>query len=881
MNRRSRSSLLGALLSLVGATAMAQPVVPVTVTGDPANRIDIVIVSEGYTAAQMPQFASDVNTYIASMFAQDPYREYQAYFNIRRLEVASVASGASHSGSPGNTAFGAYYNCQGIERLICVNVNWVLTATSVLPANQADIILVLVNDTEYGGGGGQVAVASLNSYAVEVILHELGHSFALLGDEYGGPPPPACNDSVEPSYLNVTKQTDRASIKWNQWIDPSTPLPTTYSMDGIPGIYAGADYCDTTLFRPTYNSKMRNLNQPFWQINTEQLVRRFYTYTSPIDSVAPPTASAVTLAAGQSQTFSVVTPPPATHALDIEWWLDGALKSSGPQFSLGASALAAGNHTLQVKVADTTAMVRSDPNQLLTEDATWTVTSTASPALAVTSTHAGSFAQGQSGAAYTITVSNGASAAATNGTVTVTETVPSGLALAGMNGAGWSCSGNTCTRADVLNGGSSYPPIAVTVNVAGNAPSQVTNQVSVSGGGSAEAQASDVTSINRAGGLGSALRFVPVIPCRVADTRNPEGDFGGPGMPGDSTRSFAIPRSGCGIPDTAQAYSLNVTVVPKGRLSFLTLFPAGQQRPVVSTLNSFGGIVVANAAIVPAGAGGAVSVYVTDATDVILDIDGYFDSSSGAVSYSFYPAAPCRIADTRNPAGVFGGPTIPGAQSRDFPIPSSSCSIPDTAKAYSLNVTAVPHGYLGYLTTWPAGQAKPTVSTLNSWTGKVVANAAIVPAGAGPISVFVSNMSDVILDVNGFFGTPGGSGELLFYPVTPCRVADTRRAQDEFGGPEMTAGTTRSFTVPASGCHIPSNAAAYSLNVTVVPDGALSYLTAWPTGSPRPQVSTLNSFDGAVVANAAVVPAGTGGAISVFVTNQTHVILDIDGYFAP
>ena len=56
---------------------------------------------------------------------------------------------------------------------------------------------------------------------------------------------------------------------------------------------------------------------------------------------------------------------------------------------------------------------------------------------------------------------------------------------------------------------------------------------------------------------------------------------------------------------------------------------------------------------------------------------------------------------------------------------------------------------------------------------------------------------------------------------------------------------------------------------------------AWPTGSPRPQVSTLNSFDGAVVANAAVVPAGTGGAISVFVTNQTHVILDIDGYFAP
>ena len=66
----------------------------------------------------------------------------------------------------------------------------------------------------------------------------------------------------------------------------------------------------------------------------------------------------------------------------------------------------------------------------------------------------------------------------------------------------------------------------------------------------------------------------------------------------------------------------------------------------------------------------------------------------------------------------------------------------------------------------------------------------------------------------------------------------------------------------------------------MVPDGPLSYLTAWPTGSPKPFVSTLNSFDGTVVANAAIVPAGTDGAVSVYVTNQTHVILDINGYFA-
>jgi hypothetical protein len=328
---------------------------------------------------------------------------------------------------------------------------------------------------------------------------------------------------------------------------------------------------------------------------------------------------------------------------------------------------------------------------------------------------------------------------------------------------------------------------------------------------------------------------------------------------------------------------LNVTVVPQGPLSYLTLWPTGQAQPLVSTLNSWGGIVVANAAIVPAGSGGAVSVFVTNQTDVILDIDGYFDSTGSANSSSFYAATPCRVADTRNPIGQFGGPSLSAGQSRDFPVPLSSCAIPAAATAYSLNVTAVPDtGFLGYLTTWPAGQARPLVSTLNSWTGKVVANAAIVPTGTdGSISVFVTDPTDVVLDIDGYFGQPGGAGALSFYPVTPCRVADTRNPAGPFGGPEMGAGTTRSFAIPAGGCNVPLTAAAYSLNVTVVPDGALSYLTAWPTGSPQPFVSTLNSFDGSVVANAAIVPAGTSGAISIFVTNPTQVILDINGYFAP
>ncbi len=380
--------------------------------------------------------------------------------------------------------------------------------------------------------------------------------------------------------------------------------------------------------------------------------------------------------------------------------------------------------------------------------------------------------------------------------------------------------------------------------------------------------------IRQAGTWGFGLGFVPVAPCRVADTR-----FAGPSLAAAQARSFAIPQSACGIPSTAHAYSLNVTVVPKGPLYFLTLWPTGQDQPVASTLNSWGGIVAANAAIVPAGSDGAVCVYASNPTDVILDINGYFDSPG---SYAFYPVQPCRVADTRGAAGPFGGPSLTGGQTRDFPVASSPCGMPSNASAYSMNVTVVPDGYLGFLSTWPTGQAQPNVSTLNSWTGKVVANAALVPAGnSGSVSVFALDATDVILDTNGYFGTPGNAGALNFYPVSPCRVADTRWPSGPFGGPELAAATPRSFPIPTSGCGIPTTAAAYSLNVTVVPDGLLQFLTAWPTGAALPVASTLNSWDGAVVANAAIVPAGAGGEISVYASDPTHVILDINGYFAP
>ena len=372
----------------------------------------------------------------------------------------------------------------------------------------------------------------------------------------------------------------------------------------------------------------------------------------------------------------------------------------------------------------------------------------------------------------------------------------------------------------------------------------------------------------------SALQFIPVTPCRIADTRGATGAFGGPELAERSTRTFDVPQSACGIPSTAVAYSLNATVVPTGRLDYVTIWPAGQAQPFVSTLNSVDGRVKANAAITAAGSNGGVSVFSTDATQLILDIDGYFvPAGTSTSSLQFFPVAPCRVADTRNAAGPLGGPSLSGGSTRSFPVQSSSCGIPSSAQAYSLNVTAVPQGSLGYLTAWPTGQAQPLVSTLNALTGADTANAAIVPAGSGgDVSIFVTDSSDLVLDVNGYFAPPATSG-LSLYTVTECRALDTREGAGAFDG-------TLAVPVQDSICAPPAAAQAYILNATVVPSGTLGYLTLWADGTAQPSVSTLNAVEGAITSNMAIVPNAMG-TIDAFSTDSTQLIFDLSGYFAP
>ena len=152
-----------------------------------------------------------------------------------------------------------------------------------------------------------------------------------------------------------------------------------------------------------------------------------------------------------------------------------------------------------------------------------------------------------------------------------------------------------------------------------------------------------------------------------------------------------------------------------------------------------------------------------------------------------------------------------------------------------------------------------------------------MPAGTtGQISVYPSNDTDLIIDINGYFAAPG-TGGLSLYAVAPCRVFDTRHV----GSGQPFSGTlTPPVDVLHSFCGPPATAHAYVFNATVVPSGALGYLTLWPDGQQRPTVSTLNALDGSITNNMAIVPS-TNGKVDAYASGITQLILDISSYFAP
>ena len=201
--------------------------------GDPATKVDIVILGEGYTAQEMAKFRQDANQFAQALWKTEPFAARKNDFNIRGVEVPAPVSGLHHPHQDvhARSALSVRYGAFDSQRYALGFDN--KTIRDVAATVPYDFTVILMNDTIYGGGGIYqlyVTAAADNAFADYVYVHELGHHLACLADEYytssvAYEQPKAL---IEPYELNVTIHTDRDKIKWADLIDATTPLPTPW-----------------------------------------------------------------------------------------------------------------------------------------------------------------------------------------------------------------------------------------------------------------------------------------------------------------------------------------------------------------------------------------------------------------------------------------------------------------------------------------------------------------------------------------------------------------------------------------------------------------------------------------------------------------------------
>lgn len=326
--------------------------VAVQESGPDTERLDIVYLGDGYTEDELEVFAEDVERVSAYLLSIDPYGAYTGLFNVWRIDEASNESGASHfdrgQSDRRDTAYGCFYGCGGIDRLLCCDDDLVLDAVlESVPG--ADGILVLVNDETYGGAGGFEYATSYtgNPTGSLVAAHEIGHSLVGLWDEYDygskwqGQDGPNCS------------LKSGADLPWAHWLDEDDVdafTPCSFR-----------DYA-----RPTDRSCMMNtLQDDYCPVCREEAVLAIYGRLPELIVSTEPPAGPVDVLEPTTFSFEALGPD---DALSVRWSIDGAEISDDAELVLESCP---DRSTLTLEVRDDTDWVRVDPDGRMNGTATW------------------------------------------------------------------------------------------------------------------------------------------------------------------------------------------------------------------------------------------------------------------------------------------------------------------------------------------------------------------------------------------------------------------------------------------------------------------------------------------------------------------------------
>jgi hypothetical protein len=428
----------------------------------------------------------------------------------------------------------------------------------------------------------------------------------------------------------------------------------------------------------------------------------------------------------------------------------------------------------------------------------------------------------------------------------------------------------------------------------------------------------------------SNLGYTPITPARVCDTRSTTAAGGSDvtsGVTGQCANSgtalasgneldVAIPTSV--VPSGAQAVVLNVTAIGATAPGFLSVYAATGAAPssLISNVNFAAGQDVANSVTVADNAG-AVDVYFGPASpsasvNVAVDVQGYYMTPSSTTGDPYTAITPTRVADTRcgtSPAPSYcAGENLPSANSSLTTVGANSSinvavagvgSVPSTATAVSLNVTATDGSAASYLKVYPTGSTPAVTSNQNWQAGETLASQVVSKVGTnGDVSLYnFAGTVDYVVDVTGYYTAAGTSGSLFTSLGTPMRLADTRCAVSptpSYCSAENLPSANSSLAAPSGGQSItvatgaPSGATSAALDVTDVMPATGNFLTAYPTGGTLNTVSTVNWVPGDtynVVPNAAYATLSSSGDTSIYngpsYAGAANVVVDMFGYFAP
>jgi hypothetical protein len=296
--------------------------------GAPANKVDLAVLAEGYTAAQKQKFANDAKRLRDIFFEHSPFKENKSHFNVSTIFAASAEAGPDdpRAGQWRHTPFGMSFNTFDTDRYMMSNENRAIQdAAANVPF---DYLIILINSAKYGGGGIFRFYAGTtvdNEQSAYVLVHEFGHTFAQLADEYFTSDV-AYSDiypaGVEPWEPNITRLLDAPEVKWQSFIEKDTPIPTPWDQAGYfkiegqrvkalqaastdeerqnirqkfaqrldslfvsqkywnkTGAFEGAGYLAKGLYRPTLRSIMISGTRDFGPVNTAAIQRMIEFYT--------------------------------------------------------------------------------------------------------------------------------------------------------------------------------------------------------------------------------------------------------------------------------------------------------------------------------------------------------------------------------------------------------------------------------------------------------------------------------------------------------------------------------------------------------------------------------------------------------------------------